>query len=66
VKLAKEKGYRLVGSNRYDYNAFFVAEGEGEDVLPSVAVDACLTHPSVIRGHTEMLPLVADLEWIDV
>jgi hypothetical protein len=66
VKLAHQKGYRLVGSNRYDYNAFFVADGVGEDVLPGVAVETCLAHPSVIRGQRERLPLVADLEWIDV
>jgi hypothetical protein len=66
VKLAREKGYRLVGSNRYDYNAFFVADGEGEAMLPSVAVDTCLTHPAVINGQREVLPLVENLEWIDV
>jgi len=66
VKLAREKGYRLVGSNRYDYNAFFVADGEGEDVLPGVAVETCLTHPTVIKEQRDLLPLVADLEWIDV
>jgi hypothetical protein len=66
VKLAHQKGYRLVGSNRYDYNAFFVADGVGEDVLPGVAVETCLAHPKVIRGQGDRLPRVADLEWIDV
>jgi hypothetical protein len=66
VKLAREKGYRLVGSNRYDYNAFFVADGVGEDVLPAVPLETCLAHPTVSREQSDLLPLVADLEWIDV
>jgi len=66
VKLGREKGYRLVGSNRFDYNAFFVADGEGEDALPSVPVDTCLMHPARTHGHREFLPLVENLEWIEV
>jgi hypothetical protein len=66
VKLAHEKGYRLVGSNRYGYNAFFIADGVGEDVLPGVTVETCLTHTSVIQGQREALTHIADLEWIDV
>src|SRR5262249_9381683 len=66
VKLGREKGYRLVGSNRFDYNAFFVAAGEGEDALPSVPVDTCLMHPARTHGHREVLPLVENLQWTAV
>lgn len=34
TKLLKERGYRLVGSQRYGFNAFFIRDGLGEDVLP--------------------------------
>jgi hypothetical protein len=48
-------GERLVGLNRYDYNAFFVADGVGEDVLPRVAVESCLTHPTVYPQSAQRL-----------
>jgi len=50
VKLAKKKGYRLVGCNRYGYNAFFIREDIGEDKLPEIPIVECFKHPKVIRG----------------
>lgn len=44
VKLGREKGYRLVGCNRLCFNAIFVRDGIGEDVLPEVPVEQCLQH----------------------
>jgi hypothetical protein len=38
VKLGRAKGYRLVGANRYAFNAVFVRDGVGEDLLPAVPV----------------------------
>lgn len=43
-KLAKEKGYRLVGCNRNRLNAFFVLNGLGDDLLPEVSVASCLDY----------------------
>lgn len=65
-KLADQKGYRLVGCNQYGYNAFFVAHGLGEDCLPEVSVESCLTHPKVIHGQRERLPAVEHLPWVEV
>lgn len=45
AKLAKRKGYRLVGCERYCFNAFFVKDGIGEKVLPEVKVADCFFHP---------------------
>jgi hypothetical protein len=45
-KLAKRKGYRLVGANNYGINMIFVIQGIAEDILPSVSVDSILQHPS--------------------
>lgn len=42
VKLAGDKGYRLVGSNRQKFNAFFVKNGIAEDLLPEVSIESCL------------------------
>jgi hypothetical protein len=42
VGLARRKGYRLVGTEGRQLNAFFVARGVGEDSLPEVAPDVGL------------------------
>jgi hypothetical protein len=42
VKLAKEKGYRLVGCNHQKFNAFFIKDNAGQSVLPEVKFETCL------------------------
>lgn len=66
VKLGREKGYRLVGCNRYGFNAFFVRSGIGEDILPEVTPQKCLKHPKVLHGILTRLPKVKDFEWLEV
>lgn len=66
VKLAKRKGYRLVGCNRYGYNAFFVKSGLGEDLLPEVAAAECFRHPKTAWGQEHRWPTVKDLSWVEV
>jgi hypothetical protein len=43
AKLARAKGYRLVGCQSRCFNAFFVRDDIGRDVLPEVPVASCLT-----------------------
>jgi hypothetical protein len=66
VKLARKKGYRLVGVQRLGFNAVFVEEGVGDDLLPEVNVDSCVDRPFVSWARRELLPKVSDLEWVDV
>jgi hypothetical protein len=66
VKLGRKKGYRLVGCNRYAFNAFFVRCGIGEDVLPEISPDLCLQHPMAKCGNKTRLPEVINFEWIEV
>jgi len=66
VKLAKEKGYRLVGCNRYGYNAFFIRNDIGENILPGVSVQDCLRHPQALDAQKNRLSAVMDFEWIEV
>jgi len=66
VKLGREKGYRLVGSQRYGFNAFFVRCGIGEDILPEVAPHTCLGHPRTSYGAKHRLPEVILREWTEV
>jgi len=66
VKLGRQKGYRLVGCNRYGFNAFFVRNGIAEDILSETSLDKCLKHPQAVEGHRDRLPKVITLGWVDV
>lgn len=66
VKLGREKGYRLVGCNRYGFNAFFVQDGLGEEVFPEIQPAQCLQHPQAIDGNKNRLPQVISYEWVEV
>ena len=65
-KLGREKGYRLVGCQRYGFNAFFVRSGVGENVLPEISPAECFKHPKVRHGIENRLPGVADKWWVEV
>ncbi len=64
VKLGREKGYRLVGVNKYGFNAFFVENGVGEKWLPEVDAHSCFSHPKVKRGIRERFPKVKNMDWV--
>jgi hypothetical protein len=66
VKLARQKGYRLVGCNRYGYNAFFIKNPVGEKEIPEIPISECFTHPRVIRDMKERFPTVESLPWEEV
>jgi hypothetical protein len=66
VKLGRRKGYRLVGVNRYGYNAFFVRNGLGDYLLREIDVRECFGHPKVRWGMQERFPTVKDLPWVEV
>lgn len=66
TKLGNQKGYRLVGSHRYGFNAFFVRNSISDDLLPSVPVSACLNHPYAKHAMKERWPKVKGLHWEEV
>lgn len=66
TKLMKRKGYRLVGVERYGFNAFFVLNGIGDKVLPAVKTSACLNHPKNQFELTERLAEIRDKKWVEV
>ena len=43
-KLARRKGYRLVGANRLGFNTIYLREGLAP-ILPTVSVESILSHP---------------------
>jgi hypothetical protein len=45
VSLANEKGYRLVGANRYGFNTLYVRRGLHEDRVPEVSLEDIMIHP---------------------
>jgi hypothetical protein len=65
VKLARRRGYRLVGTNRLGYNAFFVRNPLGLAEMPEVGIEECFRHPKVLQGMRERFPLVKDLPWVE-
>ncbi len=65
VKLGKEKGYRLIGSERLGVNAFFVQDGIMDDLLKEVPVEDCFRHPRPAANATYFFK-VAGREWSEV
>lgn len=63
VKLAKKLGYRLVGCNRYGYNAFFIKNSIGVQYIPEIPIEKCFTHPKVLWGMKNRFPVVKDFLW---
>jgi len=65
VKLARRKGYRLVGSNRFGFNAFFVRADCGVDLLPEVSADSCRQH-FCHRNDAAILKSMQGLPFVEV
>ena len=66
VTLAARKGYRFVGVQRLGFNAFFVRNDLGQDVLPSANPSMSLDKPFVHWAQARFLPLVKTMPWEQV
>jgi len=64
--LGQEKGYRLVGTNRYGFNAFFVLKDIGADLLPTVTPAECLQDPFTLEARTLRWPKIEHMKWTRV
>ncbi|PIX43248.1 MAG: hypothetical protein COZ05_22600 [Armatimonadetes bacterium CG_4_10_14_3_um_filter_59_10] len=53
TSLANTKGYRLVGTNRFGYNAFYLRDDIALDLIPAVTPAECRNHP--IRQSDETI-----------
>ena len=62
-KLGREKGYRLVGTHRFGFNAFFIKNGVGEDLFPKVDVASCVQDPYSEVARRERWPQVKERNW---
>ena len=69
VKLARAKGYRLVGVQSLGFNAFFVRNGVGESLLPERSARECYDRTERLRGWAPawLAEIVSGTEpWEDV
>ena len=66
VKLSRNKGYRLVGTNAIATNAFFIRDDISCNWLNEIEPSQCFTHPRAIFGMTHRLPMVKDKVWEEV
>jgi hypothetical protein len=64
-KLARKKGYRLIGANHYGFNTFYVKNGIGEDILPSVSVESILQHPRNLE-RSKLFEAIKDWDYVHV
>lgn len=66
AKLAKEKGYRLIGSNRYGFNVVFMRNDVGIDVFPEIDQVTVFSHEVANLAYDRARPLFEGLEWEEV
>lgn len=64
VKLGAERGYRLVGCQRSQINAFFVADDEGLEWLPEIDPETCLGRR--LLTDEEQQELLESGPWVEV
>jgi hypothetical protein len=65
TKLAKTKDYRLVGANRFGFNAFYLRNDICPDLLPEVSVESCRTH-FVRNFDDEIFATISDLDYVEI
>jgi hypothetical protein len=70
-KLAKSKGYDLIGCNRRGYNAFFIRTDLNQGVFPIATVNDCFSKPLVEYAYKKQLltidvPEIVNLDWLEV
>jgi len=65
-KLLKKKGYRLIGANRYGFNAFFMKNGVGEKYFPAVSIKSIHNNEFTQVAVATRWPKVKDLPWVKV
>lgn len=66
VALGRQKGYRLVGANRYGFNAVFVRNDVAPGLLPEVDAAACFRHPVARWQYARVQPLLRREAWQEV
>jgi hypothetical protein len=66
IKLANQKGYRLVGANSIVTNAIFIRKDIEHDWLLEVQPETLFTHPRAHFGMIVRYEKIKDKEWINI
>ena len=66
VNLGRSKGYRLVGTHRFGFNAFFVKNGIADNLLPEVSPEQCAQDPYTRWAQTTRWQKAKDRPWVTV
>jgi len=66
VRLCRERGYRLIGAHRHGFNAFFLRNGEGEELFPEVSVHSVHDNPNTRWSQATWWPVIKDLPWLEI
>lgn len=66
VKLAKKKGYRLIGCNWRNFNAFFMRKDIAKRAFPEVAVGDCFYNSLALENLSKRRGEVDKLPWVEV
>lgn len=65
-KLAKVKGYRMIGCNKYGFNAFFIRNDVCPRFLKEVSVSKCLSYAIETETYKERVARVKKFKWVKV
>ena len=66
IKLGRKKGYRLVGTNSFATNAYFINDSIECSWLPEINAQDCFSHPRAQFGVTKRYQAIKDKEWVSV
>lgn len=66
IKIFNKKGYRLVGTNAFATNAFFVRNDIAHPNLPEIDPESCFNHPRAVFGTTVRYEKIKNKVWIEV
>jgi len=66
VKLGRAKGYRLIGCEKYGFNAFFLREDLAPGLFREISPAECFNHPRARFGMLNRLPSVVGRDWSEV
>lgn len=66
VKLGKEKGYRLIGTNRAGFNVFMMRNDVGQDHFPEITAEQAHNNRFVRAGQAKKWEKRKDYPWQEV
>ena len=66
VALAKKKGYRLIGCQRYGFNVFFMRNDIGQHLFPEISSEECYQVAKMRSPIEAQRSSVKGQEWIEV